>query len=96
MEQVTGSESVGVPRYSVLYEAVGIVELMGNPGQLPSAEQPPPSDPRRNLFWLFVSSIGVSVPKEGNERRAMAILFVGVILLLAFVALGMLTLFRFW
>ena len=55
-----------------------------------------PSDPRRSLFWMFVSFMGISIPKEGQERRAQRMLIVGVILLLLFVAAGMLTLFRLW
>jgi len=45
---------------------------------------------------MFVSFLGISIPKEGQERRALLMLIIGVILLLLFVAVGMLTLFRFW
>jgi len=45
---------------------------------------------------MFVSFMGISIPKEGQERRALVMLIAGVILLLLFVAAGMLTLFRLW
>jgi hypothetical protein len=57
---------------------------------------PQPPDPRRNLFWMFISFMGVSIPKQGQEKRAMTLLIVGMVLLLLFVAVGVLTLFRFW
>jgi hypothetical protein len=56
----------------------------------------PPPDPHRNLFWMFISFMGVSIPKQGQEKRAMTLLIVGMVLLLLFVAVGVLTLFRFW
>jgi hypothetical protein len=45
---------------------------------------------------MFVSFMGISIPKPGQENRALLLLTIGVILLLAFVAAGMLTLFRLW
>lgn len=45
---------------------------------------------------MFVSFMGISIPKQGQERRALRMLIIGVILLLLFVAAGMFTLFRFW
>lgn len=62
----------------------------------PVSEEPPRPDPRRSLFWMFVSFMGISIPKPGHENRALRLLIIGVILLLIFVAAGMLTLFRLW
>lgn len=62
----------------------------------PDSEKPPRPDPRRSLFWMFVSFMGISIPKPGQENRALGLLIIGVILLLLFVAAGMLTLFRLW
>jgi hypothetical protein len=62
----------------------------------PEVEQTDVGDPRRNLFWLFISSMGISVPNQQQERRAMMLLIGGVVLLLLFVAAGMLTLFKLW
>ena len=59
-------------------------------------EQAEAADPRRNLFWLFISSMGISVPNQQQERRAMMLLVGGVVLLLLFVAAGMFTLFKLW
>jgi hypothetical protein len=60
-----------------------------------------PIDPRtpdshRNLFWMFISFMGISVPKPGQEGRAMRMLIIAAVLFLLFVAAGMLTLFRLW
>jgi hypothetical protein len=57
---------------------------------------PQPPDPRRNLFWMFISFMGVSVPRQGQEKRAMMLLILGMVLLLLFVAVGVLTLFKLW
>jgi lipopolysaccharide export LptBFGC system permease protein LptF len=54
------------------------------------------SDPHRNLFWMFISFMGISIPKPGQERRAMRMLIIGVVAFLLFVAAGMLTVFRLW
>jgi hypothetical protein len=62
----------------------------------PSSEEPLRPDPRRSLFWMFVSFMGISIPKPGQENRALRLLIIGVILLLIFVTAGMLTLFRLW
>jgi hypothetical protein len=61
----------------------------------PGTPSPPP-DPHRNLFWMFVSFMGISIPKQGQERRAMRILIVAAILFLIFVAVALFTLFRVW
>ena len=53
-------------------------------------------DPHRNLFWMFISFMGISIPKPGQENRALRLLIIGVVLLLAFVAAGMFALFRLW
>jgi hypothetical protein len=45
---------------------------------------------------MFISFMGISIPKPGQENRALRLLIIGVILLLIFVAAGMLTLFRLW
>ena len=45
---------------------------------------------------MWVSFMGISMPKPGEEKKALAMLSAGVILLLAFVAAGMFTLFRQW
>jgi hypothetical protein len=60
------------------------------------ATEPKREDPRRNLFWLFISVMGISMPKPGNERRAMMLVILGAVLFLVLVAIGILTLFRFW
>jgi hypothetical protein len=64
--------------------------------QGPDQLAPRPPDPRRNLFWMFISFMGVSIPKQGQEKRAMTLLIVGMVLLLLFVAVGVLTLFKLW
>lgn len=61
----------------------------------PGPEEPT-SDPRRSLFWMFISFMGISIPKPGQENRALRLLIIGVILVLIFVAAGMLALFHFW
>jgi len=53
-------------------------------------------DPHRNLFWMFISFMGISIPKPGQEGRAMRMLIIATVLFLLFVAAGMLTLFRLW
>jgi hypothetical protein len=58
--------------------------------------QQPTPDPRRNLFWMFISFMGISIPKPGQERRAMKMLIIGIVAFLLFVAAGMLTVFRLW
>lgn len=71
-------------------------QWVGSPDPIepePSHEQ---DNPRRNLFWMFISFMGVSLPKAGQERRAMLMIIVGVLLFLAFIAVGILTVFRFW
>ena len=68
--------------------------MSNDPASDQVATQPP--DPRRNLFWMFVSFMGVSIPKQGQEKRAMILLMLGIVLLLLFVAVGVLTLFKFW
>lgn len=68
---------------------------MGLPNFIPT-EPPPEKDPRRNLFWMYISFLGISIPKAGQERRAFLMLMIGVALFLAFIALGILTIFRLW
>jgi hypothetical protein len=53
-------------------------------------------DPHRNLFWMFISFMGISIPKPGQEARAMRMLIIATVVFLLFVAAGMLTLFRLW
>jgi len=59
-------------------------------------EPPPEKDPRRNLFWMYISFLGISVPKAGQEKRAFLLLLIGVALFLAFIAVGILTIFNLW
>ena len=73
-----------------------IVECVGDPNQIPSAEQSEAPDPRRNLFWMFISFMGISMPRQGQEHRAILLLIAGVVLLLAFVGVGIFALFRLW
>jgi hypothetical protein len=61
----------------------------------PSHPKPTP-DPRRSAFWMFISFLGISMPKPGNERKAMRTIIIGVILFLGFVATGLFVLFRLW
>jgi hypothetical protein len=68
---------------------------MGSPTRMPP-EPPPDQDPRRNLFWMYISFLGISIPKSGQEKRAFAMLMIGVILFLAFIAVGILTIFHLW
>jgi len=64
---------------------------------IPPAKQPSAADdPHRNFFWMFLSFMGISLPKAGQERRAMLMIIIGVLLFLAFIAAGILTVFRFW
>jgi len=74
-----------------------IVTCVGTVNPIPPAEQPStPDDPHRNLFWMFLSFMGISLPKAGQQRRAMLMIIIGVLLFLAFIAAGILTVFRFW
>lgn len=68
---------------------------MGLANRIPP-EPPPEKDPRRNLFWMYISFLGISIPKPGQERRAFLTLIMGVILFLAFIAVGILTIFDLW
>ena len=70
-------------------------DRMGLPNRMPP-ESPPEKDPRRNLFWMYISFLGISVPNAGQEKRAFRMLIIGVILFLAFIAAGILTIFRLW
>jgi hypothetical protein len=45
---------------------------------------------------MFISFLGISMPKPGNERKAMRTIIIGVILFLGFVATGLFVLFRLW
>jgi len=45
---------------------------------------------------MFISFIGISTPKEGQERRAVAFLVIAVVVLMMLVATAILALFRFW
>ena len=45
---------------------------------------------------MFISFMGISIPKLGQEARAIRMLIIGALLLVIFVAAGMLTLFRLW
>jgi hypothetical protein len=45
---------------------------------------------------MFISFMGISIPKPGQERRAMRMLIIGIVAFLLFVAAGMLTVFRLW
>jgi hypothetical protein len=65
-------------------------------GPKPLANQPATPDPRYNLFWMFVSFMGISIPKPGQERRAMTLIITAMIPFLLFVTLGVLTLFKLW
>ena len=76
--------------------AIDIVRVVNDQPSMQPADQPPPSDPRRNLFWMLISFIGISTPKQGQERRAVAFLVIGVGVLLMLVATAILALFRFW
>lgn len=67
---------------------------MRDPNSIPGSSAN--DDPRRNLFWMFISFMGISIPKHGQERRAMVLLLAGVAVILAFVAAGMFALFHFW
>jgi len=53
-------------------------------------------DPRYSLFWTFISFIGISIPRQGQEKKALRMLIIGTILLLAFIAAGMLAVMRLW
>ena len=68
---------------------------MGLPSRIPP-EPPQEKDPRRNLFWIYISFLGISIPKAGQERRAFLMLIAGVALFLAFIAVGILTIFHLW
>lgn len=68
---------------------------MGLPNPIPP-EPHPEKDPRRNLFWMYISFLGISIPKAGQEKRAFVMLIIGVALFLAFIALGILTIFHLW
>jgi len=59
-------------------------------------EPTPDKDSRRNLFWMYISFLGISVPKAGQEKRAFTMLIIGVVLFLVFIAAGILTIFRLW
>ena len=70
-------------------------DTMGSVNPVPP-EPPADKDPRRNLFWMYISFLGISVPKPGQEKRALLMLMIGVALFLGFIAAGMLMIFRLW
>jgi hypothetical protein len=45
---------------------------------------------------MYISFLGISVPKVGQEKRAFRMLIIGVVLFLAFIAVGILTIFHLW
>jgi len=45
---------------------------------------------------MYISFLGISVPKAGQEKRAFLLLLIGVALFLAFIAVGILTIFNLW
>ena len=45
---------------------------------------------------MFISFMGISIPKPGQENHALRLLIIGVILMLVFVAAGMFALFHLW
>jgi hypothetical protein len=67
---------------------------VGNPNLSPNPQHQP--DPRRNLFWLYISFLGISVPKPGQEAHALRILMIGVALFVLFLAAGLMTIFHLW
>lgn len=71
------------------------IEPVGVPDPI-LPEPPPEKDPRRNLFWMYISFLGISIPKAGQEKRAFSMLIIGVILFLIFIAVGILTIFHLW
>ena len=63
---------------------------------VPDSESRTPSDPQRSLFWILMSIIGISMPKRGQESRAMLMVIIGALLFVGFIAAAMFTLFRYW
>lgn len=45
---------------------------------------------------MYISFLGISIPAPGQEKRAFVMLIIGVILFLAFIAVGILTIFHLW
>jgi hypothetical protein len=45
---------------------------------------------------MYISFLGISVPKQGQEGRALRMLIIGVALFLIFLAVGLLTIFHLW
>ena len=43
-----------------------------------------------------MSIIGISMPKQGQESRAMLMVIIGALLFVGFIAAAIFTLFRYW
>lgn len=71
---------------------------MDSPTPADPSRQPedPASDPHHSAFWMFISFLGISMPKPANQRKAMYMMIIGAFLFLAFLATGMFILFRLW
>ena len=70
---------------------------MDRPTPIERAEDSSPiDDPQRSAFWVFISFLGISMPKASNQRKAMNMVIIGGILFLAFVVSSMLLLFHLW
>lgn len=66
-----------------------------SPTESSSANKPVP-DLTRNAFWVFISVMGISMPKPENERKAMITIILGAILFLLFLGAGLFILFHSW
>jgi hypothetical protein len=57
---------------------------------------PAPRDPKDNLFWWLIAFLGISIPKPGEERRAIFLLILIGSAVAAVTAAAILTLFKLW
>ncbi|HJX00027.1 MAG TPA: hypothetical protein VJ453_07690 [Terriglobales bacterium] len=77
------------------FRRVAIVESMEplSPTSPPQQRKP---GPQRSLFWILISIIGISMPKQGQESKAMLMIIIAAIVFVGFLAAAILALFRFW
>jgi hypothetical protein len=53
-------------------------------------------DPKDNLFWWLIAFLGISIPKPGEERRAIFLLVLIGTAVAAVTAAAIVTLFKLW
>jgi hypothetical protein len=59
-------------------------------------QNPVQRDPKKNLFWWLIAFLGISIPKPGQEKRAIFLLILIGSAVAAVTAAAILTLFKLW